>query len=96
MPEPFIFWQSGRLVRYGLACLVVGLVLLTSDRLEAAIGLPPRASLVISLIFGMYTVLEWQQNPGYANALQLLSTAVVLLLPLLICVQLFREILVID
>ncbi|RLM72986.1 hypothetical protein [Halorubrum sp. Atlit-26R] len=90
MTEVLFDGSSGVLLRYGVICLFVGVGVVFSDRLSRSVGLSARASTLVVLALGAMVWYGWSGT--YLRWTRLFGTALAVLLPLAVCVNLFREI----
>ena len=90
MTEALLDGSSVDLLRYGVLCLFVGVGVVFSDRLSRSVGLSPRASALVVCCLGAMVWYGW--SGAYLRWTRLFGTALAALLPLAVCLALFREI----
>lgn len=96
MPDPLIGWEQQRLAQYGVVLLLFGLFVVLSDQLQNQSIFNSYAAIVISTFVCIYMWRALEKNPGYIESLQLVSLILMVLLPSVVCLQLFRELLQIN
>ena len=91
MVDPFIYWDPSLLRRIGISLLIIGLSVLIVKPLED-LGMNGRLRLVFALSLGGIVYTSWQQNPTFEAYAVMLSAALGVLIPLLVCFNVFRSI----
>lgn len=91
MVDPFWTWDPALLRRIGMACLLVGVSVLTANVLENQAGLARQPAVVVAVAVGAYGLYAWVRDPIYADAPMAVGLLVAVGLPLAIVLRLFYE-----
>lgn len=96
MIDALVEMSPAALRQLGVMILIAGITLITSSSLKQQLNIAPRAGALIAAVIGFGALYTWRTSPQFAETMALLSTAFALLLPVAICLHVFRELLVVT
>jgi xanthine/uracil permease len=96
MVEPIIHWEPSRLRAIGLALLAFATSLLLTKPLEQTLNATNVQRAVASGTLCLMVFVAWQEDPIYQQISVVLSLLLAVVLPLLISLGTFREIIKVD